>query len=104
MTIVYGVSDDLVEMDDTSYISEEIGCDNKDIRILFDDGTVIRCRYSKLDITGWYITVERRGTAKQSLSICKDDTADTYSYLFEIDAQPVHHAIVKHPPEEEISC
>lgn len=105
MTIVYGASDDLVEIENTSYIDDEIGCYDRDVRIWFDDGTVIRCGYSKPDIAVWYIVVEHTGTAKQYLTVCNDEMADIYSDIFEIDAEPVRHAIVKHdPPMEEISC
>lgn len=44
---VYGVSDDLVEIDGSSYWEDEIDCYDKDVRIWFCDGTVIRIRTDK---------------------------------------------------------
>ena len=46
MVKVYGVSDDLVEIEGSSYWEDEIGCYDKDVRIWFCDGTVIRIRYA----------------------------------------------------------
>lgn len=101
MTIIYGVSDDLVELENTVYIDDEIGCYDKDVRIWFEDGTIIRCGYSKPDIAVWYIVVECVGTAKQHLTETHDEMADIYSDMFSIDAQPVRHMLVEHAPPEE---
>lgn len=101
MTRIYGCSDDLVELEGTAYPDDEIGCYDNDVRIWFEDGTVIRCGYNKPGMGVWYIVVESSGTATQELTICTDEDAEIYSDIFEIDAQPVRHAIVKHQPPKE---
>lgn len=83
MIKVYGASDDLLEIE--GY--DEIDCYDKVVRVCFDDGTVIRCSYSKPGLAVWWIKVERQGTARQSLEVCMDENADPYSDVFTIDAK-----------------
>ena len=92
MTKIYGCSDDLVEIDGSKY-DNEIGCNynNPDVRIWFADGTVIHIGYGKEDLAIWCITVEKKGTAKQTLQICEDEDADIYSDIFEIDSEIIRH-------------
>lgn len=47
MVKVYGCSDDIVEIKNSTYKESEISCFDKDVRIRFTDGTVIRVGYSK---------------------------------------------------------
>lgn len=47
MVRVYGMSDDLVEIEGAEYPYDEVGCFDSDVRIWFDDGTVIRVGYGK---------------------------------------------------------
>lgn len=47
MVKFYGCSDDLVEIENSKYKEDEIGCYGKDVRIRFIDGTVIRVGYPK---------------------------------------------------------
>lgn len=95
MVKIYGCSDDLVEIENSEYKDDEIGCYDKDVLISFGDGTKIRIGYSKPDMAVWYIIVEKRGTAEQTLTICEDDSERIYSDVFEIDAEIVSHSIVK---------
>ena len=48
-TKVYGMSDDLVEIetDQNIYPYDEIGCFDSMVRILFTDGTIIHVEYGK---------------------------------------------------------
>ena len=106
-TKVYGCSDDLVEVEaDNSF--DEYPCFQKDVRVTFDDGTVIRIGYSKPGMGVWWIDVEKQGTAQQKLTVCEDEDADPYSDVFEIDANIVSHRVIKRktkrveiPPAEE---
>lgn len=86
MVKVYGYSDDLVEIDGAPYPYDEVGCYDRDVRIWFDDGTVIRVGYGKQELAVWYIEVEEKGTAKSELQICEDEEAEIYSDIFEIEA------------------
>lgn len=95
MVKVYGCSDDLVEIENSVYKEDEIGCYDKDVRIRFIDGTVIRVGYSKKNIAVWFIEVEKKGTAKQYLEICEDEDADIYSDVFEIDSEVKSHSVIK---------
>lgn len=88
MVKVYGCSDDLVEIEGGAGGDEEIDCYDKDVRLSFDDGTVIRVHYAG----EWEIKVSKKGTATQTLTKCetlKAQNPDAYSDIFEIDAQVV---------------
>jgi hypothetical protein len=93
LTKIYGSSDDLVEIDGIH--SDEIGCYEKNVRIVFRDGTKILVGYSKPGLGVWWIKVEKRGTAEQKLTICQDEDAEIYSDIFEIDSTIRGWAIVK---------
>ena len=95
MVKIYGVSDDLVEIEGSSYKVNEIGCFNSDVRIRFVDGTVIRIGYPKADTAIWWIEVEKRGTAVQGLTICNNEDARIYSDIFKIDAEIKSHSVIK---------
>lgn len=86
MIKVYGYSDDLVAVEGARYPFDEIGCFERDVRIFFSDGTVIRVGYPKADCACWWIEVEEEGTAKHTLTVCNDSEAEIYSDVFEIDS------------------
>lgn len=95
MVKVYGMSDDLCEIEGSTYREDEIGCYGSDVRIRFTDGTVIRMGYSKGYAAIWWIDVEKKGTATQTLTVCEDEDADPYSDIFEIDAEIKSHSFIK---------
>ena len=95
MIKVYGCSDDLVEIENSTYKEDEIGCYDSDVRIRFLDGTVIRVGYSKPSLAVWWIEVEKQGTANQMLTICEDEEADIYSDVFVIDSEIKSHSVIK---------
>ena len=95
MIRIYGASDDLVEVENSKYKEGEIGCFERDVRIQFFDGTVIRIGYPKDGLAVWWIEVEKNGTAPQSLTVCEDEDADIYSDIFEIDSEIESHSIIK---------
>lgn len=99
MIKIYGCSDDLLEIENSNYPDNEIGCYSSDVRIYFDDGTIIKCGYSKPDIAVWYIDVENQGTAFQTISVCGDEDAEIYSDIFEIDAEITSHELIEHSCE-----
>lgn len=92
MVKVYGVSDDLVEIEGSSYWEDEIDCYDKDVRIWFCDGTVIRIRYADGGI--WRIDVETQGTEKHRLDVCSGEDEDDYSDVFYIDAEITSHLVI----------
>lgn len=87
MVRVYGMSDDLVEIEGAEYPYDEVGCFDSDVRIWFDDGTIIRVGYGKKDLAIWNIKIEEIGPAAWKLAVCTDEDADIYSDTFEIDAK-----------------
>lgn len=95
MTKIFGYSDDIVEIKNSNYKCDEIYCFNKDVRIKFTDGTVIRVGYSKPDCAIWWIEIEECGTATQKFTICDDENADIYSDIFEIDAEIKKYSVIK---------
>lgn len=62
---------------------------------VFFDGTIIRIGYPKKDLGGWWIEVEKQGTAKQALTLCDNEDDDIYSDIFEIDAEIKSHSVIK---------
>ena len=94
MVKIYGASDDLVEIEGSKYREDEIGCFEKDVRITFSDGTVIRIGYPKKDMAVWWIKKEIQGPACQKLTICDDEDAELYSDVFEIDSEVIMHWVI----------
>lgn len=90
MVKIYGYSDDLVEIENSKYKHDEIDCYESGLRITFDDGTVIKIKY-----TGeWKIEIAKTGTAKHILTTCEElqkTNPDAYSDVFEIDAEIIRH-------------
>ena len=95
MVKVYGASDDLVEIENSKYKEDEIGCYDHDVRIRFFDGTVIRVGYPKDGLAIWWIEIEKQGTAENKLTICNDEDARIYSDIFEIDSEIKSHSVIK---------
>lgn len=95
MVRVYGMSDDLVEIEGAEYPYDEVGCFDSDVRIWFDDGTIIRVGYAKPNLAVWYIEVEQQGSANTNLLICEDENADIYSDIFDIDAKFVKCEVLR---------
>lgn len=96
MIKIYGVSDDTVIIEGATYSTDFVDCFDEDVRFTFTDGTVIRIGYNKPDLGIWYIIVEQKGTAEQSLTVCEDEDADPYSDVFCIDAEIVKHKCIGH--------
>ena len=95
MVKVYGASDDLVEIENSKYKEDEIGCYDRDVRIRFLDGTVIRVGYPKDGLAIWWVEIEKQGTAERKLTICEDEDARIYSDIFEIDSEIKSHSVIK---------
>ena len=95
MVKVYGASDDLVEIENSKYKEDEIGCYDHDVRIRFFDGTVIRVGYPKDGLAIWWVEIEKQGTADQKMTICDDEDARIYSDIFEIDSEIKSHSVIK---------
>ena len=95
MIKVYGASDDLVEIENSKYKEDEIGCYDHDVRIRFFDGTAIRIGYPKDGLAIWRVEIEKQGTAEQKLTICNDEDARIHSDIFEIDSEIKSHSVLK---------
>lgn len=95
MVRVYGASDDLVEIEGSTYKEDEIGCYNSNVKINFVDGTEILVSYPKKDAAIWEIKVLHKGTAACTLTICDDEEAEIYSDIFEIDAEIQSHTVIR---------
>lgn len=55
---IYGYSDDTVEIENSNYNDGSIDCFDKDVRLWFSDGTIIRIGYCKPKLGVWYIVRE----------------------------------------------
>ena len=95
MVKVYGASDDLVEIENSKYKEDEIGCYDHDVRIRFFDGTVIRVGYPKDGLAIWWVEIEKQGTAEHKLTVCDDEDARIYSDIFEIDSEIKSYSVIK---------
>lgn len=95
MVKVYGFSDDLVEIEGSSYSKTEIDCWSRGVRFKFTDGTVITIRFENFlnkenSPSVWKITVKTVGSAHMSLFKCNPiNNSKLYSDVFEIDAEIV---------------
>lgn len=87
MVKVFGSSDDLVEIEGSSFKNKEIDCYNKSVRVRFVDGTVIRVRYGKPNLAVWCIEIEVVGSSASRLDICNDENAEIYSDVFQIESE-----------------
>lgn len=91
---IYGYSDDTVEIENSNYNDGSIDCFDKDVRMWFTDGTIIRIGYCKPKLGVWYIVREHVGTADQTLLVCEDEDAEIYSDVFYIDAEIERHEVL----------
>ena len=110
MIVIHGASDDLVEIAGSTWPESEIGCYNKNVRIHFVDGTVIRIGYPKADKAIWWIRVERKGSATQILTKCDNEDDEYYTDVFEIGAEIRDVEIIpktsedNRPSQQDINC
>jgi len=95
MIKVYGYSDDNLVIEGAPYPYDEISCFERIVRIDFTDGTIIDTWYGKKGQAIWTIKVIKKGTARQTLTICEDEDADIYSDVFEIEADFVGYELLK---------
>lgn len=87
MARIYGVSDDLLEIEDSDFEEDEIDCYNQDVRLHFEDGMVARFHYPKAEYLGvWGCEVEEPGTVGYRLTECWDTDAAIYSDVLETAA------------------
>lgn len=91
---IYGYSDDVVTTENSAYTQQEFDCYDRDVRIWFTDGTIIRIGYCKPKLGIWYIVREHVGTADQTLLVCEDEDAEIYSDVFYIDAEIERHEVL----------
>lgn len=94
MVRVFGYSDDCVGIEGSSYSEREIGCFDHDVRIMFDDGCVIRVGYDIRKDGIWRIAVEHPGEKTWKFTYCNDADAEIYSDIFETEAEIVRHEVI----------
>lgn len=95
MSKVYGYSDDIVAIEHIDGGCTEIDCYDKDVAIVFGDGTVAHIGYGKGDRGIWWIRIITSGGAAYTKTECDDEDADVYSDILEIEAEAVSWAFVK---------
>ena len=93
MIMVYGWSDDLLEINGAPFGADEIDCFDSTVTVKFSDGTKIKARYGKNGKAIWEIKVIEKGTAPQTLTECDDENAKIYSDIFDIEADYVSHEV-----------
>lgn len=94
MAKVYGYSDDIVCIEHIEGGCTEIDCYDRDVRIVFEDRTVIRVGYPKAGMAVWWIEVEAEGYAYSDLKVCEGEDADPYSDVFVIDAEAESYSVI----------
>lgn len=95
MAKVYGYSDDIVCIEHIDGGCTEVDCFDRDVRIRFKDGTVIRIGYPKENAGVWWIEIEKKGTAVHNISICDDENANVYSDVLEIESEVKSYSVIK---------
>lgn len=93
MAKVFGVSDDLVEIENTKYFDDEIGCYRRDVKLWFDDDTVVRVHYGTYGI--WRIKIEKHGRAEFILKTAEEIGEDAYSDELNIFADVIRHKTIR---------
>lgn len=105
MLKIYGVSDDLIEIEriigNETKFEQELDVWDSVTHITFSDGTRIKITYGKV-INGveegiWKIEVVNEGSAEYRLTSCADPEADIYSDVIYIDAEIVKKRIQNMP-------
>lgn len=90
---IYGVSDDICEIEGSKYPEDEIGCFNCIVHIKLTSGAEIALSYGKLSpdngeaLAIWKIDIVKYGTGDFTISYCYDENAEINSDVFEIDAE-----------------
>ena len=82
MAKIFGVSDDLVEIENTQY---------------FDDDTVVRVHYGTNGI--WRIKIEKHGRAEFTLKTAEEIGGDAYSDELNIFADVIRHKTIREEEE-----
>lgn len=82
LNTIYGYSDDLIEIE--GHDDGEIGCWNEEVEIIFQDKTHISIVYGDEGI--WKITYLNKGSARQELKVCEEETDEGYSDILKIDS------------------
>jgi hypothetical protein len=77
--VIYGASDDLIEVEPTDFPAEEfnVSCDDENLLLAVSDGTVLRVEY---DVDGvWRFRPVLVGSANLDIWICPADHESKYS-------------------------
>ena len=93
MIKVYGVNEGLLKIEENGVDLEDIYCSGSDVRLFFDDGTVLFAQYSIEEIDIWSFTIEEEGYAENYLTLY-EDLEDPTGDIFEIDADLEHYEAV----------
>ena len=87
---IHGESDDIVVIRGSKFFSNDYDCFEKNVRIYFDDGTILRMEYDGT----WKAVVEISGSAVHRISkLINND--DYYSDLFEIDNTQIINVVME---------
>lgn len=94
MVKIFGSDDNLVKIENSNYVDDEIGCYCGHCVIEFEDGTLISVGYPKEDIAVWWINIDNVGSSYQELIVCDDEDDDTFSDVFLIDSKVKSHKVI----------
>lgn len=81
-TIVYGCSDDLIEVDgDVRGEISKYGTDDdeKGVLLICSDGTLLEVKYGKADMGIWEVKLVKQGTLFEKIEPCMDEDNEPYS-------------------------
>lgn len=87
---IHGESDDIVVIRGSKLFSHDFDCFEKNVRIYFDDGTILRMEYDGT----WKAVVEISGSSVYRITkLINND--DYYSDLFEIDNAQIINVVME---------
>lgn len=85
MVKVYGINDETLIVEEDGF-ERELPTEHNDVRLIFNDGTVITFKYSVRRNKVWTVEIEDEGYSESDLTDYEDRYANIPSDSFEIDA------------------
>lgn len=95
MIKIYGTGKDTIRIEGSTYKTDKIRCNGKDIRFRFEDGSVMRFTFPKDGLDGvWGVVNETTGTKSHIIQHYNPE-AEINSDIYKINCEIKSHTPVK---------